>query len=215
MNLVFLGPPGSGKGTQANMLSQKFLIPCISTGDLLRKEVENKTEIGLLANYYIEKGDLVSDEIVIEIIKKTIIDKHCESGFILDGFPRNIQQALNLQNMLLSVGKKINKVINFNIDDDSVIKRISGRFFCKECKAIYNNFFKTPKKENICDVCGSNNFDIRKDDNESTVKNRLVVYHNSTKKLIEFYEKNNLLISVDATRITTLLFEELVELISK
>jgi adenylate kinase len=209
MNIIFLGAPGSGKGTQASLLSSSLNIESISTGDLLRKEVEKKSEIGILAKLQMESGALVSDDVVINIIKEKITTESCEKGFILDGFPRNINQALKLEEMLENCKKKIDKVFNFEIEEDVLIKRIAGRYTCKKCGAVYNRYFKPTLKDGECDNCGSNELENRIDDNEETVKNRLKVYKESSFPLIEYYKKKHLLVSIDALKISTLVFEEL------
>ena len=209
MNIIFLGAPGSGKGTQASLLSSSLNIESISTGDLLRKEVEKKSEIGILAKSQMESGALVSDDVVINIIKEKITTESCEKGFILDGFPRNINQALKLEEMLENCNKKIDKVFNFEVEEDVLIKRIAGRYTCKKCGAVYNRYFKPTLKDGECDNCGSNELENRIDDNEETVKNRLKVYKESSFPLIEYYKKKHLLVSIDALKISTLVFEEL------
>lgn len=215
MNIIFLGAPGSGKGTQASMVSKRFGIPPISTGEVLRKEVEINSEIGKLAKSYISSGQLVPDEVVVGIIKKRIVEADCQNGFILDGFPRNINQAVALDKMLESLEKRIEIVFNFEVEEEVLIKRISGRFSCKFCSAVYNKYFKQPKIAGICDNCGSNQFESRSDDNQDVVRNRLKVYHQSTFPLIEFYQKKNLLISVCAVETAPLIFEKLISVISK
>jgi adenylate kinase len=209
MNFIFLGAPGSGKGTQASLLSRDFFIESISTGDLLRKEVEKNSKIGIIAKEQMESGALVSDEVVIEIIKEKIATKSCENGFILDGFPRNINQAIKLEEMLEKHNKKIDKVFSFDIEENVLIKRIAGRYTCKKCGTVYNRYFKPTFKEGECDNCGSSEFENRSDDNEVTVKNRLKVYKESSFPLIEYYKKKHLLVSIDALKISTLVFEEL------
>lgn len=215
VNVIFLGPPGSGKGTQAVMLSKELNIPTISTGEALRKEVELGSEIGKLAKSYMNSGGLVPDEVVVNIIKNRIVKPDCEKGFIVDGFPRNIKQAKVFDEMLTSLGKKIEIVCNFEVADDVIIKRIAGRFSCKKCGAVYNHYFKLPTKENVCDNCGSDQFESRSDDNESVVINRLKVYHESTAELIGYYEKKNLLYSIDAVKSVPFISGRLIEAVSK
>lgn len=209
MNIIFLGAPGSGKGTQASLLSKNLEIESIATGDLLRKEVEKNSIIGNIAKKQMESGALVSDEVVIDIIKEKIVTKNCEKGFILDGFPRNINQALKLEEMFNNLDKKINKVFNFEVEEDVLVKRIAGRYICKKCGAVYNRYFKPTVMEGKCDNCDSNEFETRSDDNELTVKNRLKVYKESSFPLIEYYKKKHLLVSIDALKISTLVFEDL------
>ena len=215
MNIIFLGAPGSGKGTQAAMLAKELIIPAISTGEVLRKEVERQSEIGKLAKSYMNSGQLVPDEVVVGIIKGRIAEPDCQKGFILDGFPRNMNQAIVLDEMLSSLNKKIEMVFNFEVGEETLIKRISGRFSCKGCGTVYNRYFKLPAKEGVCDNCGADDFESRSDDNEATVKNRLKVYHDSTFELIGYYEKKNLLLSVDAVKSAPLVFGELKEVASK
>jgi len=215
MNIIFLGAPGSGKGTQAAMLAKELIIPAISTGEVLRKEVERQSEIGKLAKSYMNSGQLVPDEVVVGIIKGRIAEPDCQKGFILDGFPRNMNQAIVLDEMLSSLNKKIEMVFNFEVGEETLIKRISGRFSCKGCGTVYNRYFKLPAKEEVCDNCGSDDFESRSDDNEATVKNRLKVYHDSTLELIGYYEKKNLLLSVEAVKSAPLVFGELKEVASK
>lgn len=215
INIIFLGPPGSGKGTQASRLASELKIPAISTGDLLRKEVEKGSEIGNLAKSYMNSGGLVPDEVVVGIIKNHITSDECKNGFILDGFPRNMGQAVTLDNMFESLGKKIDIVFNFEVGDDILIKRISGRFSCRKCGAVYNRYFKQPKIDGVCDDCGSEQFENRADDNENTVKNRLKVYQDSTSELIGYYRKKNLLCSIDAVKSVPLVFGGLIDAVQK
>ncbi len=213
INLVLLGAPGSGKGTQAAMIAKALKIPAISTGDALRKEVEAQSEIGKLAKSYMESGKLVPDQVVLDIVKGRVSQSDCQNGFILDGFPRNLAQAKMLDETLKPIQKQISLVLDFQVDDEIVIKRISGRFFCKKCGAIYNHHFKQTKKSGICDDCGSSDFDSRSDDKEETVRNRLKVYHDSTLGLVEYYQRNNLIYSLDAVKNSALLFEEILKVV--
>ncbi len=218
-NLVLLGPPGSGKGTQAEKLSIKLKIPAISTGDALRNEVKEQTQIGRKAKSFMDSGQLVPDQVVLEIVRNRISQSDCDKGFILDGFPRNKEQGIMLDESLLEIDKRLNLVLNFEISDEEVIKRISGRFFCKNCGQIYNKYFKEPKKKLLdnyfCDECESQEFYQRDDDNEGTVKNRLEIYHEKTAKLIEFYEKKDLIFSFNAVKSSVILTEELIEATNK
>lgn len=215
INVIFLGPPGSGKGTQATILANNLEIPTISTGDALRREVENESEIGKMAKGYMTSGQLVPDEVVINIIKNRITQEDCSNGFIVDGFPRNISQAKSFDQMLKTVNRKIDIVFNFEVNDDILVKRISGRFSCKECGALYNRYFKTLKKEGVCDSCNSSQFLNRADDNENTVKSRLEVFHGFNGDLTKYYKKNNLLYSIDAVQSVPFVSERLIEISKK
>lgn len=208
MRIVFLGAPGSGKGTQASLLSKAMNIPAISTGDALRREVEQKSQVGLEVRDYIEAGKLVPDEIVNKIALNRISEPDCDKGFILDGFPRNVYQA-----RLLSERVNLDMAIYFDVDDELLIKRISGRFSCEKCGKLYNKFFVKTLIEGVCDYCGSTNFKSRSDDNEKTVKERLRIYHESTAPLIDNYKKNNLLVSISSVESAPLVFEALMEAI--
>jgi adenylate kinase len=210
VNIVFLGAAGSGKGTQASLLSDKFLIPAISLGDLLRSEVEEKSEIGKLATSYMQQGKLVLDDLVSEIIKNRIIKPDCKNGFILDGFPRSLNQAKILDLMLESIGKKIDIVFEFKADEEILLKRITGRFSCKDCGEIYNRYFKNTTKAGICDKCGSKNMIYRSDDNEEeAIKNRLQVFKVSNGDIVEYYQKKDLIYSIDALKDVTFVLESL------
>lgn len=206
MNIVFLGAPGSGKGTQSALLSAELKIPTISTGDALRREVEHQSEIGKLAKSYMDSGQLVPNEVVVGIVTNRISHHDCDNGFILDGFPRNIAQAEVLEGI-----RKIDLVVDFEADEDILVKRIAGRFTCHECGSVYNRYFKLPTKEGVCDKCGSTDFVSRNDDREETVKKRLKVYHDATFPLIQFYQKKNLLVSIQSVKGAPLVFEELIE----
>lgn len=214
-NIILLGPPGSGKGTQAIELSKKLDIPALSTGDALRIEVKNESVIGQKAKSFMDKGELVPDDVVLEIVKNRIAQDDCNNGFILDGFPRNEEQGIMLDEAMNSVDKKLDLVLNFEIADEEVVKRISGRYFCKNCGAIYNKYYKKPQKDNICDNCGGEEFYTRSDDNEDTIKNRLKIYHEQTAKLIEFYQKKDLIFSFNAVKSSAFLLEELLQIIKK
>ena len=215
MIIVLLGPPGAGKGTQAKMLQKHTGIISISTGDELRKNITQQTQIGKLAKSYMDNGKLVPDEVVINIIKNIIYNDNSQNGFILDGFPRTINQAIELDNVINFKNVKIDKVFNFEVDDEEVlIKRISGRISCKKCGSVYNRYFKLTKKEGLCDDCGGNEFESRLDDNEETVKKRLQIYYQSSFPLIDFYKKKNLLVTINANNIAPLIFKHLLSSIN-
>jgi adenylate kinase len=214
VNVIFLGAPGSGKGTQGSLLAQNLQIPNISTGEILRREVTEKSDIGVLAKSYMESGGLVPDQVVVDIIKKRISEADCNNGFILDGFPRNLKQAEILEQMLDAASKKINLVVNIEADEEVLVKRIAGRFSCKKCGTVYNRFFNNTAAENICDKCGSSDFDSRSDDNEETVRNRLKVYNQNTKELIEFYRKKDLIYSVNGLKNIALVNSDIANVVS-
>lgn len=199
-NIIFLGAPGSGKGTQASILSKELSMPAISTGDILRAEVAQKSDIGVLAKSYMDKGSLVPDEVVVNIIEKRISQDDCNNGFILDGFPRNLSQAISLEKSLVKINKPISIVVNLEVSDEVIIQRITGRFTCGSCSTSYNKFFNNTKQEGVCDICGSTKLVNRTDDNEETIINRLKVYHEETRKLVDFYGKKHLIYKVDGLK---------------
>ncbi len=195
MKLILLGAPGAGKGTQAAMLEEKYKIPQISTGDILRASVKEKTSMGVKAKEFMDKGSLVPDEVVVGIIEERIVKPDCENGFILDGFPRNTAQADALSAMLDKNGENIDLVASILVDDQEVIARLAGRRTCKECKKGYHVTFKPPKEAGKCDACGNELFQ-RTDDKEETVKDRLEVYKEQTQPLIDYYSQKNKLKSI-------------------
>ena len=184
MNLILLGGPGAGKGTQAKLIVEEYKIPQISTGDMLREAVKQGTELGKKAKEYMDKGELVPDEIVIGIVRDRLKQPDCEKGFILDGFPRTIAQAEALDKMLDEIGKKIDAVINIYVPEEEIVKRIVNRRTCKKCGAIYHLIYSPPKESNKCDKCGGELYQ-RDDDKEETVRERLRVYKQQTEPLIE------------------------------
>lgn len=194
MNLIFLGAPGAGKGTQAEVISKKLGIPTISTGNIIREALKNATEMGLKAKSFIEAGKLVPDDVVIGIIKERLAKEDCKNGFILDGFPRTIPQAEALDEM----GVKIDKVVEIQVDDDTIIGRMSGRRVCSACGASYHLQNKPPKAEGICDSCGGELVQ-RKDDAPETVLDRLQVYHTQTEPLKDYYANKGILRTADGT----------------
>lgn len=187
MNLILLGPPGAGKGTQADFISSKHGIIQLSTGEMLRDAVKAGTETGLAAKALIESGELVPDEMVVGIVSERIDQPDCANGFILDGFPRTLGQASALEKMLEEKGKTLDAVIELRVDDEAMVERITGRFSCAKCGMGYHDKFKKPAKEGVCDKCGSTEFTRRADDNEETVRARLLAYYRSTAPLIGYY----------------------------
>jgi adenylate kinase len=196
--LILLGPPGAGKGTQARMLEDSFGLVQLSTGDLLRAAVAAGTEAGLAAKAVMEVGDLVSDEIVIAILRDRLADADCAKGVILDGFPRTTVQAEALDRLLTESGQKINAAISLDVDDAAMVTRISGRYTCAACGEGYHDEFKQPAKEGTCDKCGGTEMKRRADDNAETVGQRLEAYHAQTAPLIAYYQGKGALQRVDA-----------------
>jgi len=188
MKLILLGPPGSGKGTQARMLAEEFKVPGISTGDILRQAIKDNTELGKRAQKCVEAGDLVDDEIVVGLIKERIKELDCENGFILDGFPRTIVQAEKLDATLVGMNQKIDFVIDLEVDEEDLLVRLSGRGTCRNCGAMFHEKTRTPKETGKCDNCGGELYQ-RLDDNKETILKRLVVYRKETAPLKEFYRK--------------------------
>lgn len=199
MNLIFLGPPGAGKGTQAKRVAEKYGIPQISTGDMLREAVAKGTELGKKAKEYMDKGELVPDEVVIGIVKERLQQPDCEKGFILDGFPRTLAQAEALDEMLKELNKKIDAVINIVVPEEEVVKRITNRRTCRNCGAVYHLIYAPPKEDNKCDKCGGELYQ-RDDDKEETVRERYRVYRENTEPLIDYYRKKGILYDVDGTK---------------
>lgn len=197
MRLILLGPPGAGKGTQAKLLVDAYDIPQLSTGDMLREAVANETEVGKKAKEVMDAGKLVSDDIINAIISDRISQADCTKGFILDGFPRTLEQADALYSMLEEKGLKIDAVVSLEVDDDALVERIAGRYTCANCGEGYHDSFKKPREEGVCDRCGGTEFKRRKDDNPETLKTRLFAYYKDTAPLIGYYHAYRMLKSVD------------------
>ena len=208
MKLIFLGAPGAGKGTQAEIIASKLNIPTISTGNIIREALANGTEMGLKAKSFIEAGKLVPDDVVIGIIKERLADEDCNNGFILDGFPRTIPQAEALDNM----GIIIDKVVDIDVPDENIVNRMSGRRVCKACGSSYHIENKKPKVEGVCDACGGE-LQIRKDDAPETVLDRLNVYHEQTEPLKDFYAECGKLRSVEGTAPITEITEAILKVL--
>ena len=198
MRLVLLGAPGAGKGTQAKILVEKYGIPQISTGDLLRAAVAAGTPLGKEAKSYMDKGELVPDSVVLGMVEERLKQDDCKKGYILDGFPRNTKQAEALDSMLSSLNMALTAALSVDVPFDDLMKRLTGRRTCKACGQMYNIYFNPPKKEGVCDKCGGELFQ-RDDDKEDTIKKRLEVYNAQTAPLIDYYKKKNILKSVAGT----------------
>lgn len=197
MKIILLGPPGAGKGTQAEIIQKRYEIPKLSTGDMLRAAVEQGTPLGKKVEKIMLAGALVSDDIMIDIIRDRMTEADCVNGFMLDGFPRTLAQADGLEEMLKEQDTAIDHVIELKVDDKALVARISGRYSCAKCGAGYHDSFKKPRKEGVCDMCGSVQFNRRPDDNAETVSARLASYHKQTAPLLPYYKKRKLLSSVD------------------
>jgi adenylate kinase len=198
MNLILLGPPGAGKGTQAKILAKKFDIPQISTGDILRGAVKEESPMGIKAKGYMDAGSLVPDEVVVGIVKERLAKPDCANGFILDGFPRTVIQADALKVTLAGMGMAIEHVISIVVDKEDLLARITGRRTCRSCGKGYHLFFDPPKTVGVCDECGGGLFQ-RDDDSEATMRNRLDVYEKKTAPLISYYDRESLLRTVVGT----------------
>lgn len=198
MKIIMLGVPGAGKGTQAKMIAEKYGIPHISTGDIFRYNIKNGTELGKEAKKYMDQGLLVPDELTVKILLDRVAKDDCKNGYVLDGFPRTIPQAEVLEEALTKLGDRIDYAINVEVPDENIVKRMGGRRACVNCGATYHIEHVPPKKEGICDNCGSELI-LRDDDKPETVKNRLSVYHKQTQPLIDFYNGKGVLRTVDGT----------------
>jgi adenylate kinase len=213
MNLVFLGPPGSGKGTQAVRLSEKLGLVHLSTGDMLREAVRRATELGRQADEYMKRGELVPDDLIIQLIEAKIASGELDGGFILDGFPRTIPQAAGLKQMLDTNGTRLFKAILFSVDDEEVVKRLSGRWYCPKCSAGYNYPAQLPQVEGRCDHDDSE-LQRRVDDEETVVRNRLRVYRTQTEPIVDFYRAESILTEIQAQQKPEQVFEDLMKEVS-
>jgi len=212
MRIVLLGPPGAGKGTQAAKLVEKYDIPHISTGDIFRKHLKEQTKLGLKAKEYMDKGLLVPDELVVDIVKERLMEDDCTKGFLLDGFPRTVEQADALEEELKKLNQKLDGVINIEVRDEIIIDRLTGRLVCKKCGATFHEKFNKPKQEGICDICGGELY-TRDDDKVETVKNRLDVYKKQTQPLIDYYAKKGLLKTINGEADTETVFAKICEVL--
>ncbi len=199
MKIIMLGAPGAGKGTQAVRIAKEFGIPHVSTGDIFRANIKNGTELGVKAKSYMDKGQLVPDEVTIEMLLSRIAEEDCREGYVLDGFPRTIAQAESLKKSLEEKGQKIDCAINIDVPDSAIVERMSGRRSCPACGASFHVKFNPPKAEGVCDLCGAALVQ-RDDDRPETVAKRLEVYHEQTKPLVEYYGNDGILKTVDGTK---------------
>jgi adenylate kinase len=216
MRMIIFGSPGSGKGTQSALLSRHFDIPPISTGDLLRSEVKRGGRLGQEIDSLISAGRMVGNDLIQTLLEKRLEESDCDKGFILDGFPRNIDQAVYLENMLQSKKKQLDAVVIILVDGDIVLKRLTGRFQCAKCGRLYNKYFSNVKIEGICDDCGSTDFRIRSDDiDEKAIKKRLDIYKKMSGPVIEFYEKKNLTYFVNGSKSPENIYQDILNSFSK
>jgi adenylate kinase len=200
MNLILMGLPGAGKGTQAESIIKNYGIPHISTGDIFRAAIKDQTEMGLKAKQYIDKGNLVPDDVTCGIVKDRLSQDDTKKGYMLDGFPRTIDQANALQEICKELNCPLDAVINIDVNPKILVDRLSGRFICKNCGATYHKLYKMPAVENTCDICGGHEFYQRSDDKPETVRNRLDVNVKMNTPLIDFYKERNLLFTVDGSQ---------------
>ncbi len=212
MKIIMLGAPGAGKGTQAKMIAEKYSIPHISTGDIFRANIKNGTELGKKAKSYMDKGQLVPDELTLDLIMDRFKEDDCKNGYVLDGFPRTIPQAEALDAALKAEGEKVDFAIDVDVPDENIVRRMGGRRACVGCGATYHVVYSPTKTEGICDKCGETLI-VRDDDKPETVLNRLEVYHNQTQPLIDYYNEQGILKSVDGTVDMKDVFNAIVEIL--
>lgn len=212
MNLLFMGPPGAGKGTQAEVIVNEFGIPHISTGDAFRLAIKQETPVGMKAKEYMDQGLLVPDDVTVGIVRERLQQPDCEKGFLLDGFPRTLSQAESLEELLQGLGRKLDHVINLKVDRNKLLARLTGRRICKSCGATYHVIFNPPGQEGICDKCGGELYQ-RSDDNEESVGTRLDEYINKTAPLLKFYEEKGLLREVNGEQEIDMVSQEVISLL--
>jgi adenylate kinase len=214
MRLILLGPPGAGKGTQAKKIADKYKIPHISTGDILRESIRNNNPLGIRARGYMDRGELVPDQLILEIISERLNESDCSDGFFFDGFPRTVFQADGLTEILKTRHQSLDRVINLVVSDEKIINRLSNRRLCRNCGTDYNLVSKRPRKNNVCDSCGTELIQ-REDDNPDTIKNRLKVYRSETKPLISYYSKKGVLQNINGDNSPEELLVEILNNIEK
>ncbi len=212
MNLVLLGPPGAGKGTQAKMLAERYGIPQVSTGDILRSSVAAGAELGKKAKKFMDAGELVPDDVVIGLVKERFTEPDCKKGYILDGFPRTVHQAKSLDDILGEMGEALNHVVSIEVEEGELVKRLTGRRTCRECGAMYHIYFGPPKSEGKCDKCGGELYQ-RDDDKEETIVSRLKVYKAQTEPLIEYYRGKSILRPIPGTGEIKDIFERITKVL--
>lgn len=210
VRLILLGPPGAGKGTQAVSISEKYKIPHISTGDIFRYNIKMQTELGKKAKGYMDQGLLVPDEVVVEIVEDRLKDQDCKAGFLLDGFPRTVNQAEALEKVLSNMNTGLDRVINIEMEKEILVQRAVGRRICKSCGATYHVEFNPPAKPGVCDKCSGELYQ-RDDDNEKTVGKRIEVYLEETQPLIEFYQEKNKLVTIDGNKEIAIVFDTIID----
>ena len=214
MRILLMGPPGAGKGTQAEKLTEILNIPHISTGDMFRKAIKEQTELGKKAKSFMDKGELVPDEVTVGIVKDRIKEEDCKNGFLLDGFPRTVVQADALGKMLEDLGIKLDSVINVEVPFEELIGRLTGRRICRSCGATYHMLFNPPKVEGVCDKCSGELYQ-RDDDTEATAKNRLEVYEKQTAPLLEYYNNTGLLVNINGNQTMEEVLSEILKVLGK
>ena len=208
MNILFMGPPGAGKGTQAEKIVNKYKLPHISTGDMFRAAIANQTELGMTAKRYMDEGGLVPDDVTIGIVRERLSEADCQNGFLLDGFPRTVEQAKALDEIMANLSKKIEHVINIDVALDALTARLTGRRICKDCGATYHVIFNPSTQANVCDKCAGELYQ-RKDDHAETVESRLSVYTNQTKPLLNYYQEKGNLINVNGLNEIDVVFADI------
>ena len=215
MNLILMGLPGAGKGTQAEKIIEAYGIPHISTGDMFRAAMQNETALGLEAKSYMDKGALVPDEVTNGIVKERLAEPDTEKGFLLDGFPRTLDQAKALDAMLKDLNKKIDAVIDIHVGEEILVERLAGRFICSNCGATYHKIFNPTKVEDTCDRCGGHEFYQREDDKPETVKNRLAINIKNSEPILAYYKEQGLLNTIDGAREIDAVFADVQKIIEK
>lgn len=213
MNIILLGPPGAGKGTQARMLEEQFGLVQLSTGDMLRAAIKNKDPLGLAAKALMDKGELVPDALIVRLIEARIAQPDCAKGFILDGFPRTVPQAEALDTMLAEKSMKLDSIVELKVDEAKLVERVAGRFTCAKCGEGYHDKFKPTKKDGVCDSCGATEFSRRADDNAETMKTRLQAYRDQTAPILPYYRDKEMLKSVDGMAEMMSVYQSLIQVL--